>query len=114
MGELNNVNRFFTQATLDFFVAFGVVLGASMLAGLVSLFIWLPPQTTMLDIASRIKIWAVVVAIGGSIDPIRVIESNMMEGALSPVIIQIAYILFAFLGAHLATELIQWMCRSAG
>ncbi|RUS44661.1 YtrH family sporulation protein [Cohnella sp. AR92] len=108
------MNRFFTQATLDFFVAFGVVLGASMLAGLVSLFIWLPPQTTMLDIASRIKIWAVVVAIGGSIDPIRVIESHVMEGYLSPALIQIAYILFAFLGAHLATELIQWMCRSAG
>ncbi|MBB6635918.1 YtrH family sporulation protein [Cohnella thailandensis] len=108
------MNRFFTQATLDFFVAFGVVLGASMLAGMASLFLWQSPQTTMLDIAARIKIWAVVVAIGGSIDPIRVIEWNVSEGYLSPAIMQIAYILFAFLGAHLAGELIQWMCRSAG
>jgi len=25
---------------------------------------------------------------------------------------QIGYILFAFLGAHIGTELVQWMCRS--
>ncbi|THF73328.1 sporulation protein [Cohnella fermenti] len=108
------MNRFLTQATLDFFVAFGVVLGASMLAGMAALFIWQPPQTIMLDIVVRIKIWAVVVAIGGSIDPIRVIEWNVSKGALSPAIMQVAYILFAFLGAHLASELVQWMCRNAG
>jgi hypothetical protein len=114
MNDLSNMNRFFTQATLDFFVAFGVVLGASMLAGMAALFLWQPPQATMLDIAGRIKIWAVVVAIGGSIDPIRVIESHVAEGYLSPAVMQIAYIMFAFLGAHLASELVQWMCRSAG
>ena len=112
--DVDRLYRFYSQATLDFFIAFGVVLGAAMLAGMASLFLWRPPQETMLDIAGRIKIWAVVVAIGGSIDPIRVIESHVMEGYLSPAIQQIAYILFAFLGAHLATELIHWLCRNAG
>lgn len=115
MGDgLDRMHRFYAQATLDFFIAFGVVLGAAMLAGMAALFLWQQPQQTMLDIAGRIKIWAVVVAIGGSIDPIRVIESHVMEGYLSPALQQIAYILCAFLGAHLATELIQWLCRNAG
>lgn len=115
MGDgWDRLHRFYAQATMDFFIAFGVVLGAAMLAGMASFFLWQQPQHTMLDIAARIKIWAVVVAIGGSIDPIRVIESHVMEGYLSPAIQQIAYILFAFLGAHLATELIQWLCRNAG
>ncbi|MGG1312109.1 MULTISPECIES: YtrH family sporulation protein [Cohnella] len=108
------MNRFYAQATLDFCIAFGVVLGAAMLAGMASLFLWRPPADTMLDVAGRIKIWAVVVAIGGSIDPIRVIESHVMKGYLSPAVEQIGYILCAFLGAHLATELIQWLCRNAG
>jgi hypothetical protein len=108
------MNRFYAQATLDFCIAFGVVLGAAMLAGMASLFLWRPPADTMLDVADRIKIWAVVVAIGGSIDPIRVIESHVMKGYLSPAVEQIGYILCAFLGAHLATELIQWLCRNAG
>lgn len=112
--DVDRLYRFYSQATMDFFIAFGVVLGAAMLAGMASFFIWQQPQQTMLDIAGRIKIWAVVVAIGGSIDPIRVIESHVMEGYLSPAIQQIAYILCAFLGAHLATELIHWLCRNAG
>ncbi|MBW7459313.1 YtrH family sporulation protein, partial [Paenibacillus sepulcri] len=54
-----------------------------------------------------------VAAVGGSIDPLRVIESNFMEGHLSPVAQQIAFIMCGFLGAHLGTELIRWMCRGA-
>jgi hypothetical protein len=108
------MSRFYSDAALDFFIAFGVVLGGSMLAGLASVFLWLPPKETMLDIAGRVKIWAIVVAVGGTIDPVRVIEFNVLEGQLSPALQQIAYIVFAFLGAHMATELIQWMCRSAG
>ncbi|MCC3375909.1 YtrH family sporulation protein [Cohnella sp. REN36] len=107
-------NKFYVQGILDFFIAFGVVLGGSMLAGMAALFLWRPPAETVLDIASRIKIWAVVVAIGGSIDPLRVIEANVMVGYLSPAVQQIGYILCAFLGAHLATELVVWMCRNAG
>jgi len=108
------MNRVYAHAVLDFFIAFGVVMGGAMLAGMAALFLWRPPAETVLEIAGRIKIWAVVVAVGGSIDPIRVIEANVLEGYLSPAVQQIGYIVCAFLGAHLATELVQWMCRSPG
>ncbi|NBD26085.1 YtrH family sporulation protein [Paenibacillus glycinis] len=107
------MDSFFTKATIDFFIAFGVVFGGSMLAGMGSVFVMAAPAAIMLDTASRLKIWALVAAVGGTIDPMRVIESNMMDGHLSPVVLQIGYILCAFLGAHMGTELVRWLCRGA-
>ncbi|MGO4371376.1 YtrH family sporulation protein [Paenibacillus sp. YIM B09110] len=105
------MSYFLSKAGLDFFIAFGVVIGGSMLAGIGSVFMLLPPAVTMLDTAARLKIWAIVAAIGGSIDPVRVIESNIAQGQLSPAAQQICFIIIAFLGAHLATELVRLICR---
>ncbi|MHA6485226.1 YtrH family sporulation protein [Paenibacillus sp. strain BS8-2] len=107
------MSYFLSKAGLDFFIAFGIVLGGAMLAGVGSVFMTLPPATVMLDTALRLKIWAIVAAIGGSVDPVRVIESNFTAGQLSPVAQQIAFIIFAFLGAHMATELIKLACKGA-
>jgi hypothetical protein len=104
----------YSKAAFCFLIAFGVVLGGALLAGLGSVFLWTPPKDKMVQVADTLKIWALVAAVGGTIDPIRVIESNMLDGYLSPAIIQIGYILFAFLGAHMGTELVQWMCRTGG
>jgi hypothetical protein len=104
-------SEFLTKAIQDFFVAFGVVFGASMLAGVSSILTLQPPETTMRQLAENVKIWAVVVAVGGSIDPIRVIEWNINEGHLSPAFKQILLICFAFAGAHSGTELIRWICK---
>lgn len=103
---------FYTKAAFCFLIAFGIVLGGALLAGIGSVMLWTPPKEKMLQVAGSLKIWALVAAVGGTIDPIRVIESNMLEGYLSPAMHQIGYILFAFLGAHMGTELVQWMCRS--
>lgn len=104
-------SEFLTKAIQDFFVAFGVVFGAAMLAGVSSVITMQPPATTMRVLAENVKIWAVVVAVGGSIDPIRVIEYNIQEGYLSPAFKQILFILFAFAGAYSGTELVKWLCR---
>jgi len=102
---------FLSNATLDFFIAFGVVIGGSLLASVGSVLVSWPAATTMLEIAERLKIWAIVVAIGGTIDPVRVIEANVLEGHLSPAVQQILYIVFAFMGAHMGHELIRWIVR---
>ena len=59
------MSYFLSKAGLDFFIAFGIVIGGSMLAGVGSVFMLLPPATVMLDTAARLKIWAIVAAIGG-------------------------------------------------
>lgn len=107
------MSYFLSKAGLDFFIAFGVILGGSTLAGIGSIFLLMPPATVMIDTAARLKIWAIVAAIGGSIDPVRVIESNIMQGELSPVAQQIFFILFAYLGAHLGGELVKLLCKGA-
>ncbi|WP_169087018.1 YtrH family sporulation protein [Paenibacillus sp. PL91] len=107
------MSYYLSKAGLDFFIAFGVVLGGSTLAGVGSVFMLLPPATTMLDTAARLKIWAIVAAVGGSIDPVRVIESNIMEGYLNPAAQQISFIIIAFLGAHIGTELVRLICKGA-
>ncbi|KAF9133888.1 hypothetical protein BGX30_012120 [Mortierella sp. GBA39] len=55
----------------------------------------------MLEVADRIKIWAMAAAIGGTIDPMRVIESNFMGGNLSPAIKQLTavFVLGAVIGS---------------
>jgi hypothetical protein len=107
------MNAVLSKAALDFFIAFGVVIGGSMLAGIGSVLVYMHPASMMFVTAERLKIWAIVAAVGGTIDPIRVIESNMLEGHLSPVAQQICFIISAFLGAHLGTELVRWICREA-
>ena len=100
-----------SKMTQDFLVAFGVVLGATMMTGIHAVLTLHSPSHNMMQMASNIKIWAVVVAIGGTIDPFRVIESNFMYGQISPAMRQILQILSAFLGAHLGTVLIRWICQ---
>ncbi len=104
------MGNFMTKIVLDFFVAFGVVLGASMLAGIGAVLTLQPPSFYMLRISETIKLWAVVVAIGGAIDPFRVIESNFLDGNLNPAIKEILYMAAAFIGAHIGTKLIGWIC----
>lgn len=100
-----------TKCVLDFFIAFGVVLGGTLLGGVAAVLMLEPPTTRMLLVAEQIKIWAIVAAIGGTIDPIKVIESNLVEGYISPAIKQIMFIVFAFIGAQMGTTLIHWICR---
>lgn len=100
-----------TKCVLDFFIAFGVVLGGTLLGGVAAVLMLEPPTTRMLLVAEQIKIWAIVAAIGGTIDPIKVIESNLVEGYISPAIKQIMFIVFAFIGAQMGTTLIHWICK---
>jgi hypothetical protein len=104
------MSTFLTKAVIDFFVAFGIVLGGALIGGIGAVMALQPPTQSMLEIAGRIKIWALAAAVGGTIDPMRVIESNFFDGNISPAIKQILYLMFAFLGAHIGAEIVRWMC----
>lgn len=100
-----------SQLIVNFFVAFGVVLGGSLLGGIASVLTLQPPSVQMMTLAEKMKIWATVVAVGGSIDPLRYIESQFAEGQISLAGRQILVIVFAFAGAQLGNSLIQLICR---
>jgi hypothetical protein len=100
-----------SQLIVNFFVAFGVVLGGSMLGGIASVLTLQPPSVQMITLAEKMKIWAIVAAVGGTIDPLRYIESSFAEGQISEAGRQILIIVFAFAGAQLGNSLIQLICK---
>lgn len=58
------MSTFISKAILDFFIAFGIVLGGAMLGGMGAVVSLQPPTQTMLEVAGRIKIWALAAAVG--------------------------------------------------
>lgn len=100
--------NFIATIILDFFVSFGVMVGGCLLGGMGSFLIGHPPLTFMVTLADKIKIWAVVVAIGGTIDTLTAIERGLTSGAPGEIIKHLLYICSAFMGAHIGTIVIKW------
>ncbi|MBO9610295.1 MAG: YtrH family sporulation protein [Paenibacillaceae bacterium] len=105
---------FISKLILDFFTALGIVTGGSLLGGVASVLTLKSPGVEMARIAASLKIWAMVAAVGGTIDPLRVIETNFAEGYISPAAKQILYFITAFAGAHTGYALIEWICKGSG
>lgn len=95
----------------NFFVAFGIVLGGSILAGFAAFLIQKPPFSTMLRWSIELKIWGLVGALGGTFDTFMQIERVFDEGSISPILKQIIFIISAFMGAHTSTLLIKWFVQ---
>lgn len=107
------LREFLTKLFTDFSIAFGVVVGASLLGGMAAVLTMQPSTFAMRTISENIKIWAVVAAVGGTIDPFRVIETNFFNSQYSPAFQQILHFVSAFCGAHFGMKLIQWICNGA-
>lgn len=99
----------FHQAMVALFTAFGVVVGGSFLGGLAALFTGRSPIATIQELARTIKLWAVVVAIGGTFPTIQAIESGLL--ARQPAILgrQATLMLAGMAGAQLG----QWVVLTA-
>lgn len=109
------MSEFVSTAVLYFFVAFGVLVGGASVGGLGALLVNLPPLHTMLSLAEKLKIWALVAAVGGTFDVIKHIESGVTGGNLSSVLIkQVLLLSSAFAGAHCGTLLLHWIAKGEG
>ncbi len=108
MGEIT-MSKFMATIVLDFFVAFGVIIGGALLGGLGAFVAGQQPMQTMMVLADKLKIWAVVAAIGGTVDTLSLIERNFFDGMHSEIIKQVLYIFSAFFGAYIGTTLIHWL-----
>lgn len=103
------MDRFISTVVLDFYVAIGIVLGGSMLGALGAVLTHNPPMTTMLKIADQLKIWALVAALGGTMDTLKLIDTGVLDGHFGSVIKQFCYLLAAFLGCNVGYYLIKWI-----
>jgi membrane protein DedA with SNARE-associated domain len=106
------MSKFASNLLFNFFIAFGVIVGASLCGAFVAFIAGQPTMKTMLDFAQKMKIWAIVVALGGTFSSFKILELGLLEGELGAVTKQILYIISAFAGAqagHLIIYLIgKW------
>lgn len=102
---------FWVPMVLDFLIALGVVLGGVLLGGIGAFFFDDYPMYKMIRLAEQLKIWAMVAAIGGTIDTIRHFEVSILGGNINLAIQQLMIIISAFLGAHMGTVLIRWLIQ---
>ena len=102
---------FLATLVIDYFVAFGVIIGGSIIGGIGAYLIGKPPLSIMYDLASSLKIWALVAAIGGTFDAISSLERGIFEGTHADIFKTVMMIFFALCGAHTGTLLIQWITQ---
>ncbi len=94
---------------IDFFVAFGVIIGGAIIGGIGAFLVGKPPLAMMNELASSLKIWAIAAAIGGTFDAFTSIERGLFSGAHDGIYRTGFMIFVALCGAHSGTMLIQWI-----
>lgn len=91
---------FWNTLLLNGFVAFGIIVGASVFAGLAAIVNNHPPIKTIVNVADSLKIWAVAVALGGTFQPIEALDQGLFRGELRSIAKQLIYIISALAGAN--------------
>lgn len=87
--------------SLTFFTALGVVLGGSIVGALASVALPGSPFHTMIVLAKPIKLWAILVALGGTFPTMEAINSGILGGEVRLLLHQLAMIVSGFVGASL-------------
>lgn len=96
---------------VDFFIAFGVIIGGAVIGGISAFLIGEPPLKTINELAANLKIWAIVAAIGGTFDAFTSIERGLFSGAHDDIFRTLLMIFAALCGAQAGTTIIQWITQ---
>lgn len=106
--------RFFVSFIQCFFIAFGVVIGGTIIGSIGSFLTGVAPLSAINRIAQSIKIWAIVAAIGGTFDAIDNFQRGLLEGTTMDLFKQLLLILSAMGGVKLAITLLGWFTQEDG
>ena len=105
------MSGFLSNIVYNFMIAFGVIAGASVFAGIGAIISDHPPLKTMADIAGSIKLWAVAIALGGTFSSFEIIEKGLLKGEIKSIVKQALYILISVLGANAGNHFIHLIKR---
>lgn len=103
--------RFFVSFIHCYFIAFGVVIGGSLLGSIGSFATGDAPLSSISRIAKSLRIWAIVAAIGGTFDAISNFEKGVLDGSTIDLFKQILLILSAMGGVKTAILLLTWILQ---
>jgi hypothetical protein len=102
---------FLSLLITSYFIAFGVMLGGSLLGGLGSFLAGEPPLTMINRFSQSLRIWALVAAIGGTFDTFYSFERGIFQGETRDIIKQVLLILFAMGGMQTGLTIIKWITQ---
>jgi Sporulation protein YtrH len=102
--------RFFAQFIHCFFIAFGVILGGTLIGGIGAFATGDAPFYEMGRIARKLGIWGIVAAIGGTFDAIENFQ-RALDGSSIDLVKQGLIILSAMGGAKAAMIIISWLIQ---
>ncbi|WP_028400813.1 YtrH family sporulation protein [Ectobacillus panaciterrae] len=100
---------FFSLLITSYFIAFGVMLGGSLIGGIGSFLVGQPPLTMIKRFADSLRIWALVAAIGGTFDTFYSLERGIFQGEIKDIIKQGLLIVFATGGMQTGLIIIKWI-----
>lgn len=108
--DWNLLLRIWRVGLPPYFLALGVTLGGGLLGGLGQ---WMVGRgdSDPAQIAFRIRIWAVAVAIGGTLTAFENIERGLAQLSLPKIVRDALMILAAYWGAQTAYWWLRWFTR---
>lgn len=102
---------FFFSFFKAFFIAFGVIVGGSLLGGFAAFITNKPSLSEIEELSQNLRIWAIVAAIGGTFDTVYSLEKGFMDGDTKVLFKQFLLILSALWGAQVGFSLIGWLTQ---
>ncbi|MDQ0174543.1 YtrH family sporulation protein [Bacillus chungangensis] len=102
---------FFPSFLNSFFIAVGVMLGGSIIGGLSAFLTGEPVLTEISRFASKLRIWAIVAAIGGTFDTLYSFEKGFLQGETKDLFKQFLFLLAAMGGAKTGALIISWLTQ---
>ncbi|MDE5412321.1 MAG: YtrH family sporulation protein [Bacillaceae bacterium] len=105
--------NFAATLVVDFFVAFGVIIGGAIIGGISAFLIGEPPLQKISELAASLKIWAIVAAIGGTFDAFTSLERGLFQGTHDDIFKTLFMIFAALCGAQAGTTIIHWLTQSS-
>lgn len=105
------MSSFYSSIVQNFLISFGVVIGASLFAGIGAIITNHPPYKIMVQVASSIKIWAIAASLGGTFSSFAVIEKGIFDGEIKTLAKQALYVLISLSGANIGYEFIKLLQR---
>lgn len=94
------ISVFLKTLVINFFIALGIVVGASLFAGLAAVISNQPPIRTMVNIADSLKIWAVAASLGGTFQSFEALDQGIFRGDVRSIAKELIYVLSALAGAN--------------
>ncbi|MCH1627823.1 YtrH family sporulation protein [Ferdinandcohnia quinoae] len=95
----------------SYFIALGVLLGGALIGGLGAFMSEQPPLATIFRLAGKLKIWALVAAIGGTFDAFYSFERGIFLGQTKDIFKQFLLIISAMGGAQTGWKIIEWFTQ---